>query len=110
MKATTVDKLNYEPIAIEVIIKELQKRNVNNQEINEFHKRYLQEEETLPTTGKLYCPRCHSLSVRQVRPLWVLAIVPVLVYLLLPKYECAECGFSFRKSKKQKSDKLTFLS
>ena len=100
MKAVSVNRLNYEPIAIEVINMELQKRNVKNEEINDFHKDYLQEEETLLTTGKLYCPNCHSLSIRKERRLWYLVIVPIIGYFLLPKYQCTECGFNFRKSKK----------
>ena len=99
MKALTVDRSNYEPVAIGVINMELQKRNVKNEEINDFHKNYLQEEETLSTTGKLYCPNCHSLSIRKERRLWYLVIVPVIGYFFLPKYQCTECGLSFRKSK-----------
>lgn len=97
IKALTVDKANYETIAIEVMTMELQKRNVKNEDINNFQKHYLQEEETLYTSGKLYCPNCHSLNIRKERRLWYLLLVPVIGYFLLPKYQCLECGLNFKK-------------
>jgi hypothetical protein len=97
MKAVTVDKADYEPISIEVMTMELQKRNVKNEDINNFQQRYLEDEETLSTSGKLYCPNCHSLNIRKERRLWYLLLVPVIGYFLLPKYQCLECGLNFKK-------------
>lgn len=97
IKAVTVDKANYEPILIEVMTMELQKRNVKNGDINNFQQRYLEDEETLSTSGKLYCPNCHSLNIRKERRLWYLLLVPVIGYFLLPKYQCLECGLNFKK-------------
>lgn len=97
IRSLTIDKGNYEPIAIEVMKMEAQKRNIKDEEINDFQKGYLREEEALMATGKLYCPNCHSLNIRKGRRLWYLVIVPVIAYVLLPKYQCLECGLSFKK-------------
>jgi hypothetical protein len=97
IRALTIDKGNYEPNAIEVMKMEVQKRNIKDEDINDFQKEYLKEEEALLATGKLYCPNCHSLNIRKERRLWYLLIVPVIGYFLLPKYQCLECGLSFKK-------------
>lgn len=100
MRAVTFDRTNYEPIAIEVMNMELQKRNIKNEEINNFQKDYLREKETLSTAGQLYCPNCHSLNIRKERRLWYLVVLPVIGYFLLPKYQCLECGLNFTKNKR----------
>ncbi len=99
IKALSIDRGNYEPTAIEIMKMEVHKRDIKDKEISDFQKDYSKEEETLIEGGNLYCPSCHSLDIRKERRLWYLAIVPVIGYFLLPKYQCVKCGFTFGKTK-----------
>jgi hypothetical protein len=96
IKALAIDKDNYEPNAIEMMNNEVQKRKIKVEDINNFQKDYMKEEEVLVSSGQLYCPKCHSLNIRQERRLWHLLIIPLIGYFLLPKYQCLECGLNFR--------------
>jgi late competence protein required for DNA uptake (superfamily II DNA/RNA helicase) len=93
-KAITVDKAGYELWAINIIKEELQSRNVTDDDLDNFHKTYIREEESLKSEGKLFCSKCHSLNIRKERPWWSYFIIGVSMFLL-PKYQCCDCGHSF---------------
>jgi len=105
MKAVTVDKAKYEPIAINLINMEIQKRNINKKEIAQFEKNLLEKEERLRITGMPFCPHCHSNNLRGVWGLWGFrnyferSILGKLFSLFISKYECLECGYNFSEGK-----------
>ena len=99
-KAITVDKANYEPEAINIMKEELQSRNVTTEDLDSFHQSYIHEEESLRSEGKLFCPNCHSLNIKKERPWWAYFIMGFSMFFL-PKYQCYDCGYSFRKIKEK---------
>ena len=99
-KAITIDKADYEPGAINIIKEELQSRNVTKEDLDSFHQSYTHEEESLRNEGKLFCPNCHSLNIRKERPWWAYFIIGWSMFFL-PKYQCYDCGYSFRKIKEK---------
>ncbi len=85
---------------------EIQKRNINKEEIAKFEENLLEKEERLHTTGMPFCPYCHSNNLRKVWGLWgfrdyfeKIGILWKLFSLSIPKYECLECGYNFSESK-----------
>jgi len=106
LKGVTVDKDNYDPVAIDIMNKELKKRDVNNGNKEEFQKTCSQEKQTAINSGTPFCPKCYSLNIKKQKPWWVffllyspLVLVGLLVFLLIPKYLCLECGYQFRDGK-----------
>lgn len=105
MRAVTVDKTKYESLAIDLMNREIQKRNVKREEIAKFEKEFLEKEERLHITGMPFCPYCHSNNLRKVWGLWGFrdyferGILGKLFSLSIPKYECLECGYNFSESK-----------
>lgn len=93
-KAITVDKAGYEPWAINIIKEELRSRNVADDDLDNFYKNYIRQEESLKNAGKLFCPQCHSLNIKKERPWWSYFIMGLSMFLL-PKYQCSDCGYSF---------------
>ena len=90
-KAITVDKAGYEPWAMNIIKEELRSRNVTDDDLDNFYKNHIHQEEYLKSEGKLFCPKCHSLNIRKERPWWLMG----LIMFLIPKYQCYDCGYSF---------------
>jgi transposase-like protein len=105
IKAITVDKTKYEPFAIDLMSREIQKRNVKKEEIVNFERNLLEKEERLCITGMPFCPNCHSNNLREVLRLWGFrdwferSILGRLFSLSIPQYECLECGYNFTKNK-----------
>lgn len=95
-KAITVDKAEYQQEAINIIKEELQSRNVTKEDLDSFHQSYTREEESLRSEGKLFCPKCHSLNIRDERPWWSYFVVGLYMFFIR-KYQCYDCGYSFRK-------------
>ena len=95
-KAITVDNADYEPEAINIIKEELQLRNVTKKDLDSFLRSYIGEEESLISRGKLFCPNCHSLNIREEFPQW-LGWIPFIRWLksVTPKYRCDDCGYFF---------------
>ena len=95
-KAITVDKADYEPEAMNIIKEELQSRNVTTKDLDGFLRSYIDEEESLMSEGKLFCPNCHSLNIGEELPQW-LRWIPFIRWLkiLTPKYRCDDCGYFF---------------
>jgi hypothetical protein len=52
VRALTIDKESYKPIAIELIKIEIQKRDINNEEIKRFQENYSEEKETVISSIK----------------------------------------------------------
>lgn len=70
LKAVTVDKDNYDPVAIDIMNKELKKRDVDNGNKEEFQETYLQEKKASMNSGKLFCPKCYCLNIKKQKPFW----------------------------------------
>lgn len=47
LKAVTIDKAKYEPFAVDMMNKELEKKHVRKEEIAQFEKNFLEKEEIL---------------------------------------------------------------
>ena len=103
-KAITIDKAEYETETINIINEELQSRNVTKEDLDSFYQSYSHEgeslRESLRSEGKLFCPKCHSLNIRNERPWWTYFMVG-LYMLFIRKYQCYDCGYSFRKIKEK---------
>ncbi len=102
IKAITVDKTKYEPFAIDLMSREIQKRNVKKEEIAEFEETFLGKQERLSVAGSPFCPNCLSTNVKELFALFSLKYFLLGRFLALtnPKYECLECGYHFSNNKK----------
>jgi hypothetical protein len=103
MKAVTVDKTKYESFAIDLMNREMQKRNVKKEEIAKFEKEFLEKEERLSVTGSLFCPHCLSTNVKELFTMFSLKYFLLGRFFALtnPKYKCLECGYHFSKSREK---------
>ena len=98
IKAVTIDKENYEPLAIGLINREIQKRKVKKDEITKFEENILERKERLLATGTLFCPNCLSANVKEV--FGIGRLIKFYLFGLFGKafsttYECRECGYYF---------------
>lgn len=99
IKAVTVDKDNYDPVALDIMNRELKKRDIDNRSKDEFQKTHLQEKQAVLNSGKLFCPKCCCLNIKKQKPFWAFFLPGPLLFLLIPKYQCLECGYQFRDGK-----------
>ena len=65
LRAATVNRLNYESLALDMINLELQKRKVTNADKENFQNYILEKEERLLATGTPFCPNCHSTNLKE---------------------------------------------
>lgn len=56
IKAVTIDKANYEPLALDLINREIQKRKVKKEKITKFEENILERKERLLAIGTLFLP------------------------------------------------------
>lgn len=98
IKAVTIDKANYEPLALDLINREIQKRKVKKEKITKFEENILERKERLLAIGTLFCPNCLSTNVEEV--FGIRRLIKFYLFGLLRKafsntYECRECGYYF---------------
>jgi hypothetical protein len=98
LKAVTIDKGNYESIAIEVMNEELQRRGISDEAKTEFERDW--KEDSLIYVGMDIgmaprCPNCHSYNLDD-RTKWFPLIGPLIGLILgslIGRYRCRDCGW-----------------
>jgi hypothetical protein len=63
LMAVTVNKDDYDPVALDIINRELEKRNIENRSKEEFQTAYLKKKRAVMNSGEFYCPKCYLPSV-----------------------------------------------
>jgi hypothetical protein len=113
IKAVTIDKANYEPLAIDLMSREIQKRKVRKDEITKFKENILERKERLLATGTLFCPNCLSTNVKEV--FGIERLIKFCLFGLFGRafntmYECRECGYHFSGKERNWDKSIIYVS